>query len=39
MADEITPVLFNHLLELDALELSAEEGGYLCKQLNIVVGI
>ncbi len=34
MSDEITPELFNHLVELAALELSAEEGEYLRKQLN-----
>ena len=34
MTDEITPELFNHLVELAALELSAEEGEYLRKQLN-----
>jgi aspartyl/glutamyl-tRNA(Asn/Gln) amidotransferase C subunit len=34
MADEITPELFNHLVELAALELSAEEGEYLRQQLN-----
>ena len=34
MTDEITPELFEHLVELAALELSAEEGEYLRKQLN-----
>lgn len=34
MSDEITPELFIHLVELAALELSAEEGEYLRKQLN-----
>lgn len=34
MSDEITPELFNHLVELAALELSVEEGEYLRKQLN-----
>ena len=34
MSDEITPELFTHLVELAALELSAEEGEYLRKQLN-----
>lgn len=34
MTEEITPELFNHLVELAALELSAEEGEYLRKQLN-----
>lgn len=34
MSDEITPELFNHLVELAALELSAEEGEYLRQQLN-----
>jgi aspartyl-tRNA(Asn)/glutamyl-tRNA(Gln) amidotransferase subunit C len=34
MSDEITPELFKHLVELAALELDAEEGEYLRKQLN-----
>lgn len=34
MADEITPELFIHLVELAALELSEQEGEYLRKQLN-----
>jgi aspartyl-tRNA(Asn)/glutamyl-tRNA(Gln) amidotransferase subunit C len=34
MSDEITPELFNHLVELAALELSAEEGEYLRRELN-----
>ncbi len=34
MTDEITPELFTHLVELAALELSADEGEYLRKQLN-----
>lgn len=34
MTDEITPELFEHLVELAALELSVEEGEYLRKQLN-----
>jgi aspartyl-tRNA(Asn)/glutamyl-tRNA(Gln) amidotransferase subunit C len=34
MADEITPELFNHLVELAALELSTEEGEYMRRQLN-----
>ncbi len=34
MTEEITPELFIHLVELAALELSAEEGEYLRKQLN-----
>jgi len=34
MTDEITPELFNRLVELAALELSVEEGDYLRKQLN-----
>jgi aspartyl-tRNA(Asn)/glutamyl-tRNA(Gln) amidotransferase subunit C len=32
--DEITPELFDHLVELAALELTPEEGEYLRKQLN-----
>lgn len=34
MADEITPELFDHLVELAALELGSEEGEYLRRQLN-----
>ncbi len=34
MEDEITPELFSHLVELAALELTAEEGDYLRQQLN-----
>ena len=34
MTEEITPELFQHLVELAALELSVEEGEYLRKQLN-----
>ncbi|MGQ0601116.1 MAG: Asp-tRNA(Asn)/Glu-tRNA(Gln) amidotransferase subunit GatC [Anaerolineales bacterium] len=34
MSDEITPELFNYLVELAALELSTEEGEYLRRQLN-----
>ena len=34
MTDEITPQLFNHLVELAALELSPEEGNYLRGQMN-----
>jgi aspartyl-tRNA(Asn)/glutamyl-tRNA(Gln) amidotransferase subunit C len=34
MSDEITPELFNHLVELAALELNADEAEYLRKQLN-----
>ena len=34
MSDEITPELFTHLVELAALELSAEEGEYLRRELN-----
>lgn len=34
MSDEITPELFNHLVELAALELSADEAEYLRRQLN-----
>ena len=34
MTEEITPELFDHLVELAALELSPEEGEYLRKQLN-----
>jgi len=34
MSDEISPELFNHLVELAALELDAEEAEYLRAQLN-----
>jgi aspartyl/glutamyl-tRNA(Asn/Gln) amidotransferase C subunit len=34
MPDEISPELFAHLVELAALELGADEGEYLRKQLN-----
>lgn len=34
MTEEISPELFSHLVELAALELTAEEGEYLRKQLN-----
>jgi aspartyl/glutamyl-tRNA(Asn/Gln) amidotransferase C subunit len=34
MSDEITPELFAHLVELAALDLEAEEGEYLRRQLN-----
>ena len=34
MSDEITPELFHHLVELAALELSADEAEYLRRQLN-----
>jgi aspartyl/glutamyl-tRNA(Asn/Gln) amidotransferase C subunit len=34
MADEITPELFNHLVELAALELEPAEAEYLRGQLN-----
>jgi aspartyl-tRNA(Asn)/glutamyl-tRNA(Gln) amidotransferase subunit C len=34
MTDEITPELFEHLVELAALELRPEEGEYLRRQLN-----
>ncbi len=34
MTDEITPELFEHLVELAALELDAAESEYLRKQLN-----
>ena len=34
MSDEISPELFNHLVDLAALELSADESDYLRKQLN-----
>jgi aspartyl-tRNA(Asn)/glutamyl-tRNA(Gln) amidotransferase subunit C len=34
MTDEITPELFNHLVELAALELTPDEGEYLRRELN-----
>jgi aspartyl-tRNA(Asn)/glutamyl-tRNA(Gln) amidotransferase subunit C len=34
MPDEITPELFAHLVELAALELTADESDYLRQQLN-----
>lgn len=34
MSDEITPELFQHLVELAALELSPEEADYLRRELN-----
>jgi aspartyl-tRNA(Asn)/glutamyl-tRNA(Gln) amidotransferase subunit C len=34
MTDEITPELFNHLVQLAALDLSPQEGEYLRRQLN-----
>jgi aspartyl-tRNA(Asn)/glutamyl-tRNA(Gln) amidotransferase subunit C len=34
MPDAITPELFNHLVQLAALELSPDEGEYLRRQLN-----
>ncbi len=34
MSDEITPDVFEHLVELAALELSPKEGDYLRRQLN-----
>jgi aspartyl-tRNA(Asn)/glutamyl-tRNA(Gln) amidotransferase subunit C len=34
MSDEITPELFEHLVELAALKLTPEESEYLRKQLN-----
>jgi aspartyl-tRNA(Asn)/glutamyl-tRNA(Gln) amidotransferase subunit C len=34
MSDEISPELFNHLAELAALELAADEAEYLRRQLN-----
>ena len=34
MADEITPELFEHLVELAALKLTPEESEYLRQQLN-----
>lgn len=34
MTDEITPEVFNHLVELAALELDAQEAEYLRRELN-----
>lgn len=34
MTDDISPELFQHLVELAALELSLEEGEYLRRQMN-----
>jgi len=34
MTDEITPELFNHLVELAALELAPSEAEYLRRELN-----
>lgn len=34
MTDEITPELFNHLVELAALELNPAEAEYLRRELN-----
>jgi aspartyl-tRNA(Asn)/glutamyl-tRNA(Gln) amidotransferase subunit C len=34
MPDEITPDLFNHLVQLAALELNPEESEYLRKEMN-----
>lgn len=34
MSDAITPEIFNHLVELAALELTGEESEYLRRQLN-----
>lgn len=34
MSDDITPELFTHLARLAALELEAQEGEYLRRQLN-----
>ncbi|NJN44394.1 MAG: hypothetical protein HC806_06515 [Anaerolineae bacterium] len=34
MPEEITPELFNHLVELAALELTSEESEYLRRELN-----
>ena len=34
MTDTITPELFNHLIQLAALELSPEEAEYLRRELN-----
>lgn len=34
MSDEITPEVFNHLVELAALELDAKDAEYLRRELN-----
>ena len=34
MSDEITPELFNHLVELAALELNPDLAEYLLRELN-----
>jgi aspartyl/glutamyl-tRNA(Asn/Gln) amidotransferase C subunit len=34
MPEEISPELFNHLVDLAALELAPEEGEYLRRQMN-----
>ena len=34
MTDEITPELFEHLVELAALEITPEEADYLQRELN-----
>ena len=34
MSEQITPEIFNHLVELAALELNPQEAEYLRKQLN-----
>jgi aspartyl/glutamyl-tRNA(Asn/Gln) amidotransferase C subunit len=34
MSEEITPEIFDHIVRLAALELSAEEAEYLRRQLN-----
>jgi aspartyl-tRNA(Asn)/glutamyl-tRNA(Gln) amidotransferase subunit C len=34
MSDPITPEIFNHLVQLAALELGAEEAEYIRRQLN-----
>lgn len=34
MSEEITPEVFNHLVELAALELDAKEAEYLRRELN-----
>ena len=34
MSDEITPEIFNHMVQLAALELDPEESEYLRRQLN-----
>jgi aspartyl/glutamyl-tRNA(Asn/Gln) amidotransferase C subunit len=34
MSDQITPEIFDHLVDLAALELSQEQAEYLRKQLN-----